>query len=394
MRLHRIAAGVAVVATALLGTAACGGSGGGTGGSAGGGGGDIKVGFFSPQTGPSAADGQSALAGAELAVKQANDAGGVDGRKISLISYDDGSDPKQGASIATKLVTQDRVVAAVSGSYSPQTLAAAAIFQRNKVPMVSAYAVNPGIPATGDFIFQGDFNGVVQGRAGAQALHDKRGASKPAILSIDNDFGKALVTGFTEQAKKLGMKVVSQDKNQFGEKNFEPVVRRALAAGADSIYLVQYVGEGKQFFQAWNKIGSKLPVIGTEGIDSAGFIDSIGTLADGMIWTTNLNRESTAEATVSFLADFKKAHDFSPDMVAASSHDAVALLVQGMKNGGVEPAGIQKGLMQVKDFTGATGTMTGFSPDRLVVKPVQLQEFKNGKIVSAGQIDDPAILTP
>lgn len=391
MKAMRVIGAAGIAAATLLGAAACGGSGGSSGGDSGG---DIKIGFFSPQTGASAPDGQSALAGVQLAVKQANDAGGVDGRKIALITYDDGSDPKQGASIATKLVTQDNVVAAVSGSYSPQTLAAATIFQRNKVPMISAYAVNPGIPATGDFIFQADFNGVVQGRAGAQALHDKKAASKPAIISIDNDFGKAIVTGFKEQAAKLNMTIVSEDKNQFGEKNFEPIIRKAIAAGADSIYLVQYVGEGKQFLQAYEKIGTKLPIMSTEGIDSAGFIDSIGSQADGMIWTTNLNRESTAEATTSFLSEFKKANSFSADMVAASSHDALTLLVQGMKKGSVDPQGVRDGLMKIKDYTGATGTMQGFSKDRLVVKPVQLQEFKDGKIVSAGMVDDPAILTP
>lgn len=388
MKIMRVigAAGIAVVT--LLGATACGGS---TGGDTSG---DIKIGFFSPQTGASAPDGQSALAGAQLAVKQANDAGGVDGRKISLVAYDDGSDPKQGASIATKLVTQDKVVAAVSGSYSPQTLAAATIFQRNKVPMISAYAVNPGIPATGDFVFQADFNGVVQGRAGAQALHDKKSVSKPAIISIDNDFGKAIVTGFKEQAAKLNMTVVSEDKNQFGEKNFEPTIRKAIEAGADSIYLVEYVGEGKSFLQAYEKIGTQLPIMSTEGIDSAGFIDSIGNQANGMIWTTNLNRESTAEATTSFLADFKKANSFSADMVAASSHDALMLLVQGMKEGSADSQGVRDGLMKIKDFSGATGTMQGFSNDRLVIKPVQLQEFKDGKIISVGMVDDPAILTP
>lgn len=384
------AVGAAMTVVAMLAVAACGDSG-SSGDTAEG---DIKIGFFAPQTGPGAPDGQSALAGAELAVKQINDGGGVDGRTITLVAYDDGSDPKQGASIATKLVSQDKVAAVVSGSYSPQTLAAAAIFQRNKVPMISAYAVNPGIPATGEFIFQADFNGVVQGRAGAQALKDKKSANKPAIVAIDNDFGKAIVTGFKEQAAKLGMDIVSEDKNQFGEKNFEPAIRRAIDAGADSVYLVQYVAEGKQFLQAWDKVGATLPIMSTEGIDSAGFIDSIGELADGMMWTTNLNREGEAEETKSFLAEYRAVNKFSADMVAASSHDAIALLVQGMKNGGTESAEIQKGLMEVKDFTGATGTMTNFSPDRLVIKPVQLQEFKGTTIVSAGQIDDPSILTP
>ncbi|WP_347354795.1 ABC transporter substrate-binding protein [Intrasporangium sp.] len=393
MKTIRVVGMAAVAAATVLGTAACGGSSGG-GAGASGGGGDIKIGFFTPKTGPSAPDGQSALAGATLAEKQVNDAGGVDGRKISLVTYDDASDPKQGASIATKLVTQDNVVAAVSGSYSPQTLAAAAIFQRNKVPMISAYAVNPGIPATGNFIFQADFNGVVQGRAGAQALADKKHAKKPAIIAIDNDFGKALVTGFKEQAQKLGMTVVSEARNQFGETSFEPAIRNAVAAGADSIYMVQYVAEGKQFLLAYQKVGADLPIMSTEGIDSAGFLDSIGDLANGVMWTTNLNRQSKAPATQAFLKDFKAANSFSPDMVAASSHDAVFLLVEGMKKGGVTPEEIQKGLMQVKDFTGATGTMSGFSPDRLVIKPVQLQLFQDGKIVSAGEISDPEILKP
>lgn len=382
--------GAATVTLALAAGCGAGGTGGGGGDDAG----EISIGFFSPQTGAGAPDGQSALAGARLAVAEINDGDGIDGRKVRLVEYDDGSDPKQGATIATKLATQDKVVAAVSGSYSPQTLAAAAIFQRNKLPLVSAYAVNPGIPKTGDHIFQQDFDGVVQGRAGAQVLSDTYKAKKPAIISIDNDFGNALVQGFTERAGTLGMTVVSTDKNQFGEKNFEPVIRRAVDSGADAVYLVQYVGEGKQFLQAWDKLDVKLPLVSTEGIDSAGFIDSIGSLADDMVFTTNLNRDSTDEATLTFLKNYAAEYDFSADMVAASSHDAVMLLAEAMRSNGTTAADIQKGLAQIKDFTGATGTIKGFTSDGQVVKPVQVQKFQGGKVVSVGVVDDVAIITP
>jgi branched-chain amino acid transport system substrate-binding protein len=301
-----------------------------------------------------------------LAVKTVNADGGIDGRKLELVKYDDGSDPKQGAVIATKLTTQDNVVAAVSGSYSPQTLAAAAIFQQ-------------------------DFDGVVQGRAGAQVLADE-GAKHPAVVAIDNDFGSALVDGFTAQAAQAGLEIVSTDRNQFGEKNFDSAISRALDKGADSVYLVQYVAEGKQFLEAWKRADTGLPLLSTEGIDSAGFIDSIGDLADGMAFTTNLNRESEEEATTAFLKSYEEDNGFSADMVAASSHDAVMMIAEALRTEGVD--NVQAGLAGLKDFVGATGTVSGFTEDGQVVKPVQVQVFENGEIRSQGLVDDPAIITP
>ncbi len=354
--------------------------------------GPIKIGFFSPQTGGGAPDGRGALAGAQLAVKQVNDDGGVDGRKIELVAYDDGSDPKQGATIATKLTSQDEVVAAVSGSYSPQTLAAATIFQRAKTVMVSAYGINPGIPATGDYIFMQDVNGNVQGRAGASFLADK-GIKKPAILAIDNDFGNALVKGFSEEAAKLGMTVVSTDKNQFGEKDFGPVIHRILSSGADAVYLAEYVGEGKQFLRNWDQAGGDLTLFGTEGIDSADFY-SIGDLANGLMFTTNLNRDSDSEQTQQFLSGFAEAYDFPSDMVAASSYDAVMLVVGAIRKGGATRADVKTGLESLTDFVGATGTIQRFAEDGQVIKPVQIQVYQDGEIHSAGSISDLDIITP
>ncbi|HEY5473781.1 MAG TPA: ABC transporter substrate-binding protein, partial [Candidatus Limnocylindrales bacterium] len=147
-----------------------------------GGGAPIKIGFFAPESGFAAADGASAYDSAQLAVKDINAAGGVNGRQLQLVNYDDASDPKQAVTIATRLVTQDKVTAVVSGSYSDQTLAAAPIFQRASIPTLAAYAVNPGIPATGNYIYQQDFNGIVEGRAGAVALISNLGAKKVAII--------------------------------------------------------------------------------------------------------------------------------------------------------------------------------------------------------------------
>src|SRR5215211_6133156 len=97
----------------------------------------IKIGFHAPQSGPAAAGGKSSTIGAEIARDWINEKGGVLGQKIELVIYDDQNKPDQAVPIANKLIGQDKVVAAVSGSYSAPTRAAAAVFQQSKIPYVA-----------------------------------------------------------------------------------------------------------------------------------------------------------------------------------------------------------------------------------------------------------------
>ena len=95
----------------------------------------IKVGFNVPLTGFAAADGKSARIGAELAVEQVNASGGVNGKNLELVIYDDQASPKESAPLAAKLITQDGVVAGISGSYSGATRAAATISRKMLPPI-------------------------------------------------------------------------------------------------------------------------------------------------------------------------------------------------------------------------------------------------------------------
>jgi branched-chain amino acid transport system substrate-binding protein len=387
-RARVLAISVAAVFALVL-VAGCGGGSGASGG------GDIRIGYFAPESGFAAADGKSSYDAAKLAVKHINADGGIEGRNIELVNYDDASDPKQAVSIATKLTSQDDVTSVVSGSYSDQTLAAAPIFQRASVPMIAAYAVNPGIPLTGDYIFQQDFTGTVQGRAGAIALADKLGAKKIAIVAVKNDFGEALVKGFTEQAKKLGAEVVATDYNQFGEKDFDPIIKRDLNRGADGFYMVQYAAEGQQFISAWNQLNVDLPLVGTEGIDSTTqFLQPVGKDADGMVFTTSLDRESNNPATRKFIKDYASSYGHEPDMVAATTYDSFFVLAHAMKTAGTDPSQIKEGIAGTKNFDAVTGTILKYNDTGQVIKAAELQQIKNGKVVSFGEVSDPAIITP
>src|SRR3546814_7675235 len=103
---------------------------------------------------------------------------------LELGAYDDQASPKEGGPIANRLIEQDKVTAAVSGSYSAPTRAAASIFQTANIPYVSAYAIHPDITRAGDYVFRTSFMGEVQGRAGAKLVGDilKRSEEHPSEL--------------------------------------------------------------------------------------------------------------------------------------------------------------------------------------------------------------------
>ena len=121
----------------------------------------IRIGFFAPLTGPVAADGASAKQSVELALKEVNAAGGIMGKKVELVVYDDRLNPQEAVAIANKLIEKDLVVGVVSGSYSGPTRVTAPIFAKAGVPMVAGYAVHPDVTKAGNSNFRNGFLGEV-----------------------------------------------------------------------------------------------------------------------------------------------------------------------------------------------------------------------------------------
>jgi branched-chain amino acid transport system substrate-binding protein len=354
----------------------------------------IKIGFFSPLTGPTAADGQSALNAAKLAVKFINDAGGINGRKLELINYDDAGKTDQAASVARKLIESDKVVAAISGAYSGPTRAAAPVFQQAGVVMLSAYAIHPDITKTGDKIFRIGTLATIQGRVGAELVAKNLKAKKVAILTIDNDFGVSLTAGFKEQAAKLGLEIVFEQKYPFGEKDFRPIIEKMKPLNPDAVYATGYFAEAAQLVAQAKDAGFKAQIVGQEGYDSPQFIKLAGANAEGVIITTDLNRDSKEPMTQKFLTEYKKAYNEDADMVGASAFDAVQVLAYALKQGTTTEA-IQKAILGLKDFKDcATGPFLYYDASRELVRPVSSQIVKNGKFTFYAEFTDAKLIAP
>lgn len=356
---------------------------------------EIKVGFFSPLTGPAAADGKSALEGAKLAVDLVNAAGGINGRKLVLLNDDDALKADQAVAIARKFIGQG-IVAAISGSYSGPTRAAAPVFQQAGIPMISAYAVHPEITKAGDLIFRVGTRAEVQGHAGAYLAVRELGMDTIALLIMKNDFGVALATSFKAKVVALGAQIVYEKEYRFpGETEFRPYLNDIKAINPEGVYATAYLNEAAHIVSQAEELGVRSLIIGQEGYDSPKFIElSKGNSANRTILTTDLNRDSPRKVVQDFLREYQARTGIPADMVGASAYDAVQVLAYALKRG-TKAEEIKKAIMGLKDFQEAvTGPFLRYTPGREVVRPITPQIVRNKAFHFFMEFTEEEIITP
>lgn len=354
----------------------------------------VKIGFFAPITGPAAADGASAQHAVELAAKEVNAAGGIKGKTVELIVYDDRFSPQEAVAIANKLIEKDQVVGVVSGSYSGPTRVTAPIFAKAGVPMVAGYAVHPDVTKSGESNFRNGYLGEVEGGAAGEYAVTVLKFKRPAVIYMDNDFGREISAGFIKRAQKRGATIVAQQVYKFpGEKDFRPYLTRIKAAKPDVIFAAGYYNEAALIVRQAKELGITVQILAEEGFDSPKFIELAGKDAEGVIIATNLDRDDPRPVVQNFLKNYKATYGIDPDMVGASSYDAFMILVNAIQRAGTDRRAVIKALMEIKNYNGLTGKLSRFVKGE-VVKPVQFQIVKDGRFHRHGVVDNPQIITP
>lgn len=353
----------------------------------------LKIGFHAPLTGPAASDGKTALQGAELAVEQINAAGGVDGKKIELVVADDQTQPAQAIPLANRFIG-DGIKAVVSGSYSGPTRAAAGVFQNAKIPYLAAYAVHPDITRTGNYVFRTSIMGEVQGKAAAKLIADVMKKKKLTLLSLNNDFGQALAAGLKEVAPKMGLQIVSEYSYGMSDRQFGSLVASVRKDNPEAIYVSGYFFNGGPLVAQLRAAGVTAPIVGTEGFDTMNFLSVTKAAAEGVLITTSLDRDTTQPSMRKFIDDYKKKYGVGAEMVAASTHTAVNVLVEAIRKVGIDDAAkLRDAIAATKNLPVATGVIS-FNPAREVYKAVQIQVVKGGDFHRFAVIDDPVLLAP
>ena len=170
-------------------------------------GGDILIGEYGSMTGPQATFGQSTHNGIMMAADEVNAAGGINGRKIKVITEDDQSKQEEAANAVTKLISQNNVIAVLGEVASSASIAAAPICQSNKVPMITPSSTNDEVTKKGDYIFRICFTDDYQGHSLGEYVAKTLGVKRAAILTdVKSDYSQGLAKVFTAKFGTLGGK--------------------------------------------------------------------------------------------------------------------------------------------------------------------------------------------
>src|SRR5262249_15760175 len=159
----------------------------------------ILIGEYGSLTGAQATFGVSNHNGVMMAADEINGAGGINGRKIKILTEDDQSKSEEAANAVQKLISQKQVVAILGALASSGCIAAGPICQSNKVPMITASCTNPQVTKAGDYVFRTCFIDTYQGPIMSHFASDDLHAKRAAILTdIKNDYSTGLTVSIEQ----------------------------------------------------------------------------------------------------------------------------------------------------------------------------------------------------
>src|ERR1041385_5204907 len=349
---------------------------------AGGNSGPIVVGYYGDLTGRTSNFGQSTKNGVEMAVDEINKAGGINGREIKVLSEDDEGRPEKAATVVTKLIDQDRVVALLGEVASGNTLAAAPKAQAAKVPMISPSSTNPAVTQVGDYMsrvcFIDPFQGDVMAKFAANTLKAKKAA---IMLDFNSPYSRGLTEFFEASFTKLGGQIVDKQSYTQGDRDYKGQLTSIRSKNPDVIYVPGYYGEVGVIAKQSKQLDIKAPLLGGDGWDSTQLWDLGGDALNGDYISNHYSVDDPSPAIQKFVADYKGRYGNVPDALAALGYDAMKVLADAIKRAGTtEEPQLKDAINATKDFTGVTGTIS-VDKDRNAVKPAVVLKLQDRKYI-------------
>ncbi len=336
----------------------------------------IKIGINAPITGDIPKVGEGSKYAAEMWLEDINKAGGlaVGGQKykVEVVVEDNESKPESAAKAATKLITEDEVLAIVGPQASSQAIPAGEMANNYGTPMISPWSTNPDTTKDRPFVFRGCFLDPFQGPVVANFIKDEFGFKKAAVLyDIASDYPKGLAEVFKDAWEKLNGagSVVAFESFTTKDADFSSQLTNIINSGAQFLFTPQYYNEVALIVQQAQELGFKGPIVGSDSWGSAETVKLCGEACYGLFFSTHYAAAGATGATKAFIQRYEKKYGYIPDDVGALTWDALRIVQTAIENTGKLTGNLEKDRMAVKDalakikeFDGITGKMT-FTPD-------------------------------
>ena len=343
----------------------------------------IKVGANFELTGNVANYGNATIEGLQLAIDEANEAGGINGKKIELVSVDDKSEAAESINAATKLISDDDVKVIVGPATTGLVLAETQTATDAKVPIIAPCATSPEATVENGkvkpYVFRSCFIDPQQGEVMATfAAKDLK--AKTAVIYVDNssDYSKNLGKVFKEKFEAAGGKVVMEEAFLQKDQDFKATLTKLKTANADVMFVPAYYEEVGKIVKQAREMGINSAILGTDGWDDTKVVDIAG--ADALNNTFFSTHYSEKDAEVQgFIEAYKKKFNRAPNVFAALGYDAGKMLVDALKRAGSgDTEKIREALEATKDLKVGTGTIS-MDKNHNPIKTAVILEMKNGE---------------
>jgi branched-chain amino acid transport system substrate-binding protein len=350
----------------------------------------ITFGAVISYTGLSAPLGLPEKRALELAEQVINSKGGVNGRQIHIEIQDDEAKPDVAAQIATSLIGKG-VVALLCGTRVATTEAVARVSAASGIPQMTMVPDEASWRGRDGSIVKNVFQMIpgneLEARSLLQYAQQKLHAKSIALLHDDNVYGVAIEGVIQEQAKAMGIPVVADQAYPGTATDFTPQLVAIRNGKPDVVMLLGATLTTAIATRDARALGLKLPILGTSGILSDGYLKAAGASAEAVYSDGPLDMDRPSPQLKAFETAYQGAYNEIGDSKATSAWDAVMLLVDAIKSarGKTDPASLDAALLKVQPWRGADGTYHFSATDHgglVNISDVHIVAAKNGKWVT------------
>ena len=331
----------------------------------------IKVGVLAPLTGSVAEYGVAVANGIKMYVEEFNAAGGINGKQIQLIEYDEEGDSAKAVTGYNSLVDQG-VTAIIGDVTTAPTVAVVVESQADQMPMITASATADAVTVAEDGtvyenMFRSCFIDPFQGSKMASFASEKLSAKTAAVLyNTGSDYSIGCAEAFQEQAAAVGMEVVAVESYADGATEFQSQLTNIAAKTPDVLFIPDYYSVIALVAQQANAAGVTATMLGSDGWDSVLDVVTDASLLEGSYYCSGYSTQDTSEAVQTFVSAYQEKYDASPNMFAAQGYDAAMIMCaalakaeeQGLTAGTAEYMAAVIDALNATDMECVTGHVT------------------------------------
>jgi branched-chain amino acid transport system substrate-binding protein len=345
---------------------------------------EIRIGLITPLTGDVKTFGESVKNAFEIAVDEANQAGGVAGMKIVAVVVDDKNDPTEASNAANLLIHQQKVRAIIGSVTSKTTIPVSDLAQSGRIPTISPSATNPKVTVADgkrkNYMFRACFIDPFQGKVMAKFARESLFKEKAAVLyDASNDYSKGIAEYFSDAFTLMGGKVAAFESYGKDDVDFSALLTKVKASGADVLFLPDYYNKVGLIAKQAREKGIRAALIGPDGWDSPDLVKVAGDAIEGGYFSNHYSPDDTRPEVVAWVKKYKDKFGQTPDALGTLAYDATNLMLEAIRKANSDdPAKIREALASIKGFKGVTGE-SAMDENGNAVKSAVILQMVNGK---------------